>query len=238
MIMSQQANVSSEALKILMDGFQDCASSIAALRGAVKAHINGCLGSARDVVARLRMIESAANMRYEHCRSAYHSCQSRQKYDEESGEYRPSCACEERDMKKAEDDLCKARHIREQAEARLNDMEREVGYYEQPAGGEGIMNSITGEYIPDATRRLKALEDKVARYEALEIAGVDIGDSATSTPLLQSPQSKAMAFGKATQRLQEKMERRAAIFRNYCPRCKCCPCQCDNVRELIMSRTR
>lgn len=236
--MSSQAHVSSEALQILMDGLQDCASSIASLRGAVRAHLNECLQSARTIVNKLKMIEAAANMRYERCSSAYYSCRNRQKYDEESGEYRPSCSCEERDMRKAEEELAKARHLREQAEMRLQDMEREIGYYEQPSGGEGMMNSITDDYVPKATERLMALSGTVKRYEALEFAGIDIGDSSSSTPILQAPVSKAFAFGKGAERLREKMDRRAAQFGNYCPKCHCCPCECDNIRELLMSRTR
>lgn len=236
--MSQQAHVSSEALQILMDGLQSCASAVASLCGAVRAHINECLNSAKSIVARLRDIENAANARYEHCSAAYYSCQRRQKYDEESGEYRPSCSCEERDMKKAEDELYKARCAREQTEMRLQDMEREVEYYEQPTGGEGMMNSITNDYVPQATNRLMALNDKVQRYEALEIAGIDIGDRSSSTPSLEAPQSKVLGFGKGTERLKEKMRQREALFGAYCSRCKCCPCECDNIRELLMSRTR
>ncbi|MDE6278276.1 MAG: hypothetical protein K2M06_09255 [Muribaculaceae bacterium] len=236
--MSQQAHVSSEALHRLMDGLQSCASSVASLRGAVRAHINECLNTAKTIVARLKAIEDAAKARYEHCYSAYYSCQRMQKYDDESGEYRPSCSCEERDMKNAGDELYKARCAREQAEMRLQDMEREVGYYEQATGGEGMMNSITDDYVPQATNRLMALNDKVQRYEALEIAGIDIGDNSSSTPTLQAPQSKALGFGKGTERLKEKMRQREALFGAYCPKCKCCPCECDIIRELVMSRSR
>lgn len=233
-----QAHVSSEALQVLIDGFQTCASSVATLRGAVRAHINECLNAAKTIIAKLRSIEDAANIRYERCCSAYYSCQRRQKYDEESGEYRPSCSCEERDMRNAENELFKAKSARKQAEMRLQDMEREIGYYEQPSGGERLMDSITDDYVPQATNRLMALNDKVQRYEALTIAGIDIGDSSSSIPILETPQSKAYSFGKATERLQEKMRQREAIFGAYCPRCKCCPCECDNIRELLMSRTR
>lgn len=236
--MAQQAHVSSEALQVLMNGLQSCASSVAALRGAVRAHINDCLSSAKSIVSRLKDIENTANTRYERCSSAYYSCQRRQKYDKESGAYRPSCSCEERDMKKAEDEYYKARHAREQAEMRLQEMEREVGYYEQPTGGEGMMNSITDDYVPQATNRLMALNDKVQRYEALEIAGIDIGDSSSTIRTLDAPQSKTIGFGKGTERLKEKMRQREALFGAYCPRCKCCPCECDNIRELLMSRTR
>lgn len=236
--MSRQAHVSSEALQVLMDGLQSCASSVASLRGAVRAHINECLNNAKSIVARLKAIEDAANMRFERCSSAYYSCQHRQKYDEESGEYRPSCSCEERDMKIAEGELYKARSAREQAEMRMKDMEREVRNYEQPSGGEGMMNYITDNYIPQATNRLIALNEKVQRYEALEITGIDIGDISSSTPTLAAPQSKSLGFGKGTERLKEKMRQREALFGAYCPRCKCCPCECDNIRELLMSRIR
>ncbi len=236
--MSHQAHVSSEALQVLLDGLQSCASSVASLRGAGRVHINECLNSAKSIVSRLRDIENAADARYERCCSAYYSCQRRQKYDEEKGEYRPSCSCEEREMKKAEDELYKARCTRERAESRLQDMEREVGYYEQPIGGEGMMNSITDNYVPQATNRLMALNDKVQRYEALEISGIDIGDSSSSIRILDAPQSKTLGFGKGTERLKERMRQREALFGAYCPRCKCCPCECDNIRELLMSRTR
>lgn len=236
--MSTRANVSSGVLKALADGLQTCASSVARLRGAVRAHIDESLGAAKVIVMRLREVEAAANMRYERASAAYHSCRRRQKYDEESREYRPSCACEERDMKRAADALYKARHAREQAEMRLCDMEREVGSYRQPSGGEGIMDAITDAYVPDATARLSVLADKVSRYEGLVIAGIDIGDASSGTPALGSPQSKAAGFGRGMERIREKMDRRAALFGNYCPKCKCCPCECDRIRELLMSNSR
>ena len=236
--MSQQAHVSSEALQVLMDGLQSCASAIASLRGAVRAHINECLASARAIVSTLRAIEQKAEVEYERCSQAYYSCTSRQRYDEEKGEYRPSCSWERRDMERAKDKYFEAKRTREYAQSRLEEMEREVGYYEQPTGGEGMMNSITDEYVPEATNRLMALSDKVQRYEALEIAGIDISDSSSSVQPLEAPQSKALSFGKGTERLKEKMRQREALFGAYCPRCKCCPCECENIRELLMSRTR
>lgn len=236
--MSEQAHVSSEALQVLIDGLQNCASDVASLRGEVRAHINRCLSAARDIIDRLKAIEAAANMRYDRCSAAYYSCRRRQKYDKETDRYLPSCSCEERDMKKADDELFKARCDREQAEMRLQDMELEVGYYEQPLGGEGLMNTITDDYVPKATERLMALRDKVRRYEVLEIAGIDIGDSSSSVPILEAPQSNTLAFDKASERIREKMDRRAALFGAYCPRCKCCPCECDNIRELLMSKSR
>lgn len=236
--MSQHAHVSSETLHVLMDGLQSCASSVTALRGAVRAHINECLNAAKTIVAHLKSIEDAANIRYERCSSAYYSCHHRQKYDEESGEYHPSCSCEERDMKKAEDELYKACCARRQAERCLQDMEREIGYYEQPTGGEGMMDSVTNDYVPKATSRLLSLNDKVQRYESLENVGIDIGDSSSSIPTLEAPQSKVLGYGKGIERLKEKMRQREALFGAYCPRCKCCPCECDNIRKLQMSITR
>lgn len=236
--MSQEAYVSSEALRSLIDGFQECASEIAALRGEVKAHIDECIAEATDIVNRLREIEATAEERYDRCEAACSSCHSRQRYDEESGGYRPSCASEERRMEKAEREYRKARDVRESAESRLKDMEREVGYYTQPTGGDGIMNSITAEYVPEATARLMRMQDVVVRYENLAITGIDTGGIDSQAPVLDAPQSKALGFGKGARRVQEKMDRRKALFGSYCPKCKCCPCECDRINELLMLRTR
>lgn len=236
--MSKQAHVSSESLQVLMDGLQNCASSVASLRGKVRAHINECLSTAKTQIARLKANEEAANTRYQRCNSAYYTCMRSQKYDKESDEYQPSCECEERDMKDAEAELHEARRARESAEKCLQDMEIEVGYYEQSLGGEGMMNSITDDYVPQGTNRLMALNEKVHRYEVLEMVGIDIGDSSSNTPTLSAPQSKSLGLGKGTERLKEKMRQREALFGAYCPHCKCCPCECDNIRELLMSRSR
>lgn len=244
--MSNKAHVSSDILQVLMDGFQNCASSTAVLRGSVRAHITECLNAAKDIINRLKQIEQSAQQNYDRCSNAYYACQRSQRYDEESGEYRPSCSCEERDLRRADNELYKARSAREQAEKRLRDMELEVSYYEQPHGGEGLMNSITNEFVPNATNRLMALNDKVIRYETLEVTGCDIGDSSSSTPILSTSQSKVSIFGKGKERLEEKMkanefrkgiekvkelERRAIISKSYCNKCRCAPCQCDRVRE-------
>lgn len=222
----------------MADGLQRCASSIASLRGAVRGHINECLSSAKHIVAQLRSIEQQAEANYDQCARSYDSCCRSQHWDEDDHCYRPSCSGEKREMRRARDEYHAAREARERAQRCLEEMEREVGYYTQPNGGEGMMNSITDDYVPKATDRLMALDDKVSRYEALEIAGIDIGDSSSSTPVLRDPESKVSAFGRGSERLKEKMRQREALFGAYCPRCKCCPCECERIRELLMSRSR
>lgn len=234
--MEESAYVSSEILDVMIHGFQDCASSIASLRGAVRGHIDKCMSVARTMIEKLQAIEQQAAERAERCWRAYDSCQARQKYDEEKGEYRPSCSLEEHRMKRAEDAHYKAKEALRLAQMCLNDMEREVGYYEQSQGGEGMMNSITEEYVPEATARLFQLREKVEQYEAFVMTGVDSGDSSSSTSISQTPHVKA-EFNKGTERLNKIMEQRKTIFGNYCPKCKCCPCQCG-VLELYRQHTR
>lgn len=236
-----QAHVSSDSLQQLLNGVQDCSSSVASLRGSIRGHINECREMAQNIVNKLKAKENEAQMRYNVASDLYYSCMRRRKYDADSGEYRPSCTCEERDMRNADDELYKAKCAREQAEMRLRDMDQALTSYEQPMGGEGLMNSITDDYVPNATERLMLLSDKVQRYEALNNFGTDIGDSSSSTPILQAPQSKALSFGRASERLKEKMRRNASSFAGYCSKCKCCPCRCNKeqeLRELIMLRTR
>ena len=236
--MSDGAHVSSEILDVMIHGFQDCASSIASLRGAVRGHIDKCLSEARSIVAKLQAIEQTAASRAAYCRQVYGFCRDRQKYDEETGGYRPSCSCEERDMRHAEEEHYRAFKVLEQAQHIFRDMENEVWRYEQPQGGEGLLNRITDEYIPEATGKLFLLKEKVQRYEAFVITGVEVGDSSSSTAIQSVQSSKADNFRKGSERIETLQEQRKVIFRNYCSKCKCCPCQCENIRELYQRNTR
>lgn len=236
--MGEQAHVSSGILDTLLSGYQECSSSIASLRASVNGHIDRCMAEAGHIVSKLIALENEAEIRYQHASQLYYSCQRRQRYDDESGEYRPSCRCEERDMRDADDKLYRARRRRELAQRCLQDMEREVGYFNDTHGGGGLMDAVTNEYVPEATQRLLALKEKVDRYETLEIAGIDTGDASSSAPVLEAPVSKAMAFTRGTEKLRNKMEQNEQIFRNYCPKCHCCPCQCNRLLELMRERTR
>ena len=229
------ANVSSEALNLMMEAFQDCATSLVSLKGEIKGHINECIGKATNIVSELANVEQAAKMRAEACEKIYYACREHQKYDEESGEYRPSCSCEERNKSVADDELYNAKCKREQAERLLNEMMREVDNYEKHC--ESTMNKITDNYIQQGTDRLMQFQERVVRYETLEFIGIDPGGSPSSVPTLQAPQSRADIYNKGSERLKEKMERRKSMFGNYCPKCKCCPCQCDKIRELFIERS-
>lgn len=236
--MSGGAHVSSEILDVMIHGFQDCASSIASLRGAVRGHIDKCLSAASSIVAKLQAIEQAAASHAAYCRQVYGFCRDRQKYDEETGGYRPSCSCEERDMRRAEEEHYKAFKALEQAQRIFRDMKNEVWNYEQPQGGEGMLNSITDEYIPEATDMLLRLREKVQRYDAFVITGADVGGSSSSTAIQSVQSYKSDNFRKGSERIKTLQEQRKVIFTNYCSRCKCCPCQCENIRELYQRNTR
>lgn len=236
--MGQQAHVSSEVLDYLLSGFQNCATSISLLRGAVDGHVGSCLSEGRSIIEKLQMAEQKAEHRYQRASQAYYSCRDRQKYDKESDSYQPSCKCEERDMNDAEKARNHARQLREHAEYCMRGMELEVCRFNERLGGGGLMDAIVNEYIPEATRRLMALKEKVGRYEVLDIVGVDIGDSSSSNPVLEAPHSTTSIFSRGSDRLRKKMEQNESIFRSYCPKCHCCPCQCDNLLELMRQRTR
>lgn len=237
--MGQQAHVSSEILESLLAEFQDCASSVASLRGEIDGHIGSRIAEGTEIVNKLIELENKAQIRQERASQLYYSCMRRRKYDKESDEYRPSCECEERDMKNAEKDAYEARERRENAQFYLAEMNREIGYFNDQHGGGGMMDSIVNDYVPEATQRLMALKEKVDRYETLEQAGVDIGDTTTSTPILESPHSSAAAsFSRGSERLRQKMEQNKAIFNGYCSKCNCCPCQCNRLLELMRQRTR
>lgn len=229
-----QANVSTQILNNLSAGLQDCSSQIASLRGQVRARINECMGEARGIVARIEAQCNAARQQYDLCSRMYDICRRSQEYDEESGRYKPSCSCEERDMKNAKREYDKLSSILDSVKFRLNNMEFEMSSYEE--SGEKTMNSITDEYVPDATDRLMKLNDKVERYETLEIAGVDIGDSNSSTGVLSAPQNHTFSFKKGTERLRERMEKMSSSTSSAATPCVHCgklPCECAMIRERL-----
>lgn len=161
--------MTSKDLHTLIYGLENSASLVASLRAEVKGHLNNCLLSAKIIVSRLKAIDDHANAHYERCRSKYDLCRSKQEIAFKVHKTFTVCDNEIHNMRKAENEFYKARSARQQAEMRLQYMEREITYYEHPLGGDGIMDSVINDYIPSAINRLIQLNEIAQQYETLTV---------------------------------------------------------------------
>lgn len=232
-----QAHVSRDVLREMLDSMQSCASSVASIHGRMESFIRQHMDEAKKILETLRREENEARREEQLASDIYYECIRRRRYNAETDQYEPTCDCEERDWHEAEDKRYKIQQRRERAEYYIGQMELEVNYFNSPNGGGGLMSTIQSDYAPNATNRLIALQEKVERYETLEAAGVDIGDSTSSTPRLADAPPTASRFRAGTRRVREAGGERGP---QVCPYCSPRPCTCgmEERQRIMMSRFR
>lgn len=223
-----QANVDLNSINSLDSALNQAASSLASLRGEVRAFIDNAVTQARQVVNNFQQEENEAQRNYDIAYNIYHSCLCHQRYDEETGKYTPSCSCEQRDLNNASDTLSKARRKREEAETCLIDMERERDQYLSKYNPDYRMSEIISELAPDASRRLSVFREFVQNHETMQsdLSSSSLG-LATSSGITQestanmydnttdSTSETVHRFREGMRRIKEKQEeqQRMAIFR-------------------------
>lgn len=223
-----QANVDLNSIDSLDSALNQAATSLASLRGEVRAFIDNAITQARQIVTNFQQEENEAQRSYDIAYNIYHSCLGHQRYDEETGKYTPSCSCEQRDLDRAYDTLSKARRKREEAETCLRDMERERDQYMSKYNPDYRMSEIISEFAPEASKRLSVFREFVQNHETMQsdLSSSSLG-VATSSGI--TPESTANMYDVSTvstsqtvnrfregmRRIKEKQEeqQRLAIFR-------------------------
>jgi hypothetical protein len=208
--------------------FMRAGISLTEIRGEVRAFLDNALMQARNKVDMLTADEISARHRYDVASSVYYACADRQRYDEETGTYVPSCRCEERDMRRAGEELSKATARREKGERFLASMMSERDRYLSSQSGDMLIGRITEIMIPDASRRLLSIRDKVENHETMLAELTSPSLSARHEPDYGTTagkfceardrilDSKVVAFREGMRRIKEKQEeqQRLAILRH------------------------
>lgn len=225
--MASDVHVDIQSLDSLDNAFSQASSSLSSLRGSVRAYMDNAVAQAQVIVRRFEAIEHQAQLEYDAASAAYSACLDRQRYDDETGEYRPSCNCEERDVNRAADKLNKARRQVEQARRCQGNITMERDNYLASPGGDRLFDSIDDKTL-EARKRLALFREIVENHEAMEagLTSISLGVATSSgheatanmfregvSRIQNSPVAK---FREGMNRIKERQEeqQRLAIFRH------------------------
>ncbi len=190
-----------ESLVELRDCLVQNSQSLLDIISAVSEYLEDFMSSMEEKLQvfeeRLREAEEALS----EAESDYSSCLASRKYDEESGEYRPSCNSEERRRDRARNYKYKCQEQYDKAKKIIEDCKREIEDYKFPGsatqspGGEATIDKLSTEHTKNATEKLQEIIDVVDEYQALDMSNK------------KNPNSKADQFRLGQQRLEAKMRK-------------------------------
>lgn len=132
-----------------------------------------------------------AQERLDEAEEALSSCESSQKYDEESGEYRPSCAWEERAVQSARDEVDKWQKKYDEGKRIVDDCKGEIddynfpGSFTEPPGGHYLIENMSQKQTPYIGEQLREYIG-----EAYDVLQQDVGGDPSEVHEITNPNVK------------------------------------------------
>ena len=210
--------------------------AMAKIEESVSKYIDGVqqvLDKQQDII---RQNLDEARQRLENAQKALSACYSSQTYDEDSGEYTPSCDCEERDVESAQKEVDEWQKKLEEGEKIIGECKLEIDEYNDPGGaisppgGHYLIENMCQSQTPNATQ---SLQEFIA--EAHEYAQSDLGGERDIAPgtynsfvsdddLPMTEEEKAAAFDSNIQGVKDEQESSSRYYDiQDANRAMCCP---------------
>lgn len=163
--------------------------------------------------------------------AALSACRESQEYDEESGEYKPSCNCEERDVERSEAILNEWENRFKQAEGVYSEVERETNdYYAMPdflyqGGGDYVLTDLAGRHTTEAISAMDSIIDVSSEYLGTDVREIEseLDDDSFQESISNNRQAMVEELAKFNPPVSD-----AVVICDVCGRPKyICTCQHD-----------
>lgn len=123
------------------------------------------LNTVRDTLERqldtIREKLQEAEQKLSEAENALSSCKANQVLDPETGTFVPSCDCEESAVESARSEVEKWRTKYERGQQILEECQREIGEYNGPGGGHGLIQTMTKDKTPKISQLLQDYTEKL-----------------------------------------------------------------------------
>ena len=238
------------------------ADSILKILEQVNSYLQGVKSALEAQMKALQDELRAAEEKLSEAEEALSDCEASQEWDEDAGEYRPSCSWQAGRVRLARDIRDKCQERVNEAQTILRDCEYEIEQYKYPGGifrmpppgGEKTMEELAKDHTDRATSKMREILEVVEEYLKFSMSNrtynsgsTDTGADCTDEHSLQlSSEQKKERFQNAVERIIEKQKdenygsRQLADANRVmrCPRCGRPPvaCICSNTRELEYTR--
>jgi DNA repair exonuclease SbcCD ATPase subunit len=220
----------------------------------IEENVSRYLNGVKDVLEKqldiIREKLEEAQERLSEAEDALSSCEASQTYDEETGEYSPSCSLEEhavavaqREVDKWQDKYNEGKRIVDECKGEIDDYNA-PGSLLMPPGGHYLIINMCESQTPKATQQLQDFIKDVYEYKQNDVGGDPYSVRDATNPAVKE-EDKPMtdderfdAFKKNIQGVKDEQQEDASVYNiqdaNRAMRCPCCglPLQLCTCRNL------
>ena len=162
--------------------------AMASIDQNVCAHLNNVRDNLEKQLDTIREKLQEVEQKLSEAENALSSCKASQVLDPETGTFVPSCDCEESAVESARAEVERWRTKYERGQQILEECQREVGEYNSPGGGHGIIQTMSKDQTPKVSRLLRDYVEKlqVILNSDMVVGSKVVGDTVPegqSTPL-------------------------------------------------------
>lgn len=164
-----------ESLYQMKDTFGYCADSMLKLLGAVDSYFNNVLTSLQEAVDKIKEQLDKAKENLERAEEALSHCESIQRYDEEEGEYVPSCRFEAQRVNHCQEEVNKWQKKLDEAKQILQNTKNAINdYHHKPSGltspgGEALIHCLATDTCQKADEKLVNIAEKLTEFASFQI---------------------------------------------------------------------
>lgn len=147
----------------------------------IEENVSNYLDGVKEVLEKqldiIRKQLEAAQCRLSEAQSELSSCYASQNYDSETGEYSPSCSCEERAVSRAQDEVNDWQKKYDDGKSIVDECCSEISDYNAPAGvlyppgGHFLIRNMYEYQTPEATKQLREFIQEVYEYKQHYVGG-------------------------------------------------------------------
>lgn len=163
------------SLHHMSDTMDYCADSLLKLIAAVDAYFNNVINSLKDALGIVKAKLDEAKERLEEAESALESCEASQYYDEEEGEYVPSCNYEAAQVSRCREEVTKWQEKYDQGKQIVDDTQKAVDdYHHRPSGltspgGECLIHSLATDTCQKGMEKMGCIINKLEDFVNFQI---------------------------------------------------------------------
>lgn len=222
----------SAALEQLRSTFASNSECMENALNSFDGYLNETMCSMRDDYEYIDSRFKEAEAELDAAEAALDRCEASQRYDEEAGEYRPSCHGELNRYRAAKDKYDAYKHARDRADAIIKECEKKINEYNQNA--KGILTEAVSE-SNRASSKLDEIIEKMNCYYSTSV-GYSTKESNNSsqgtikeTPVTVPYSIKGSDVKGKINRWHFEQASEKLKNKNLCPKCqRVRPCQCDS----------
>ena len=217
----------SQSLVELHNTLEYSADSMLKVLESVNNYLQGVLQAMEKQMEVLKQQLEEANQRLECAENELSACESSQKYDEETGEYYPSCSAERSEVQSAREWQRNCQEKHDAPQKILHECKYEVGEYKKeagfiiPPGGEKTLEYLAKIHTDKSTEKLRTIMKAEDDYQSTPVTlGTDENTNSSISKQESAPVVVNVDKDNIPLTAEEKKERQQRALREVIERQK------------------